>query len=122
MPASLPSESDKVVHFGIFLLFALLHQVDRRSSIWLTLLLSLMFSSSFKAGQAHFANDGPLGAQASRIYNMPGAFFGIWSDLYWVGSHGGNYTANFTGLLLWLLGPIGFNKFVVPSAQLPPPA
>ena len=92
------------------------------SFIWLlpvlVVLLSFMFSGSFKADQAHFANDGPLGAQASRIYEMPGAFLGIWSDLYWVGSNGGNYTANFTGVLLWLLGPIGFNKFIVPAALL----
>src|SRR2546422_1648790 len=95
---------------------------SRRELLWLLvillLLLSVLFRSSFKADQAHFANDGPLGAQASRIYEMPGAFFGIWSDLYWVGSYGGNYTANFTGVLLWLMGPIGFNKFVVPSALL----
>ena len=80
--------------------------------------LAILFSGSFKADLAHFANDGPLGAQASRLYELPGAFFGIWSDIYWVGSNGGNYTANFTGLLLWLLGPILFNKFVVPSALL----
>lgn len=90
--------------------------------IWLGLVLAVqlafLFSGSFKADQAHFANDGPLGAQASRIYSLPSAFFGIWSDLYWVGGNGGIYTTNFTGLLLWLLGPIGFNKFVVPSALL----
>jgi len=95
---------------------------NHRYIIWLLLILGIqlavLFSGSFKADQAHFANDGPLGAQASRIYSLPGAFFGIWSDLYWVGSNGGNYTANFTGLLLWLLGPVGFNKFVVPSALL----
>jgi hypothetical protein len=84
----------------------------------LAVVLAFMFSGSFKPDQAHFANDGPLGAQASRIYDMPGAFLGIWSDLYWVGSPAGNYTANFTGVLLWLLGPIGFNKFIVPSALL----
>ena len=98
------------------------NQSNRRYLIWLLLVLGIqlafLFSGSFKADQAHFANDGPLGAQASRIYSLPGAFFGIWSDLYWVGSNGGNYTANFTGLLLWLLGPIGFNKFIVPSALL----
>lgn len=95
------------------------------ASRWLPILLvalliplAFLFSGSFKADQAHFANDGPLGAQASRLYKLPSAFFGIWSDLYWVGANGGNYTANFTGLLLWLLGPISFNKFVVPSALL----
>ena len=87
-------------------------------SLTLILVLGFMFSASFKAGQAHFANDGPLGAQASRIYDLPGAFFGVWSDLYWVGSDSGSYTANFTGLLLWLLGPIYFNKFIVPFALL----
>ncbi len=84
----------------------------------LALVLAVLFKDAFKADLAHFANDGPLGAQASRLYDLPGAFFGIWSDIYWVGAPGGNYTANFTGLLLWLLGPIAFNKFVVPTALL----
>ena len=49
---SLPSNSDKVVHFGIFLGFALLHQIDRRSSVWWTLLLSLAFAGAIELVQA----------------------------------------------------------------------
>src|SRR6185503_10021154 len=72
----------------------------------------------FKPGEAVFANDGPLGAQVSDIYKMPGAFFGIWSDLYWLGAYGGNYAPNATGVLLWVLGPLAFNKFLVPISML----
>jgi Bacterial membrane protein YfhO len=81
----------------------------------LVLVLGFLFSSSFVRGQALFANDGPLGAQVSDIYKLPGSFFGIWNDLQWIGAYNGNYSANVTGTLLWLLGPILFNKFYAPS-------
>ncbi|PYI83857.1 MAG: hypothetical protein DME26_14355, partial [Verrucomicrobia bacterium] len=84
----------------------------------LVVVLFVLFSSSFKPEQALFANDGPLGAQASAIYKLPTAFFGIWNDQYWVGAYNGNYSPNFTGVLLWLLRPIWFNKLYVPLAQL----
>lgn len=91
----------------LFLLFVLLLVV-----------LGFLFASSLKPGQALFNNDGPLGAQVSQIYRLPGAFLGIWNDLYWLGAYNGNYSANFTGTLLWLLGPISFNKFYVPVSLL----
>lgn len=84
----------------------------------LVVVLGWLFSASFRPGQAVFANDGPLGAQVSEIYKMPGAFSGIWSDLYWLGAYGGNYAPNATGVLLWLLGPLAFNKFLVPISLL----
>jgi hypothetical protein len=84
----------------------------------LLLVLGWLFLDSFKPGEAVFANDGPLGAQVSDIYKMPGAFFGIWSDLYWLGAYGGNYAPNATGVLLWVLGPLAFNKFLVPISML----
>src|SRR5688572_30522305 len=84
-----------------------------RLLILLVTILGFTFSDSFKANQALFSNDGPLGAQMSNIYRMPGAFTGVWSDLYWLGSPGGYYPPNFTGGLLWLLGPLNFNKFYV---------
>lgn len=84
----------------------------------LVLVLGFTFSASLRPGQALFANDGPLGAQASEIYRMPGSFLGIWSDLYWLGAYGGNYAPNATGLLLLLLGPVAFNKFLVPISLM----
>ena len=76
-----------------------------RSGLWvlflhLVLILGFSFAASSNPSQALFANDGPLGAQVSDIYKMPGAFHSIWSNLYWVGSYGGNYAPNATGLLL----------------------
>jgi len=83
----------------------------------LVVVLGFLFASSFRPEQALFANDGPLGAQASAIYKLPSAYFGIWSDQYWLGGNSGNYSPNFTGVLLWLLGPINFNKLYVPLAM-----
>lgn len=94
---------------------------DPKRWVWFVRLLLVLlailcftFSSSFKPEQALFSNDGPLGAQISKIYDMPGAFRSVWSDLYWLGSYGGYYPYNFTGVLLWLAGPIWFNKLYVP--------
>lgn len=94
----------------------------RQTLAWLTLLLfivlAILFSRGFEAGQTHFANDGPLGVQKSPPYSLPSAFFGIWNNLFWLGGFGGNYFPNFTGMMLFLLGPIGFHKFCVPLSAL----
>jgi hypothetical protein len=86
--------------------------------ITLIVILGVTFSASFNPTRAVFANDGPLGIQKAEPYKVPGAFFGIWNDLNWVGSPGGNFTTNFTGAMLMLLGPVGFNKFCVPVSLL----
>lgn len=86
--------------------------------IILGVILSYLFFPSFQPPMAHFANDGPLGAQVANQYKMPGAFFAIWNDLYWVGLYNGNFSPNITGILLYLLGPIAYNKLSVPLSLL----
>ncbi len=49
---SLPGESDKIVHFGIFLGFAFLLHLDRRPAFWVTLLLSLAFAGAIELAQS----------------------------------------------------------------------
>jgi len=84
----------------------------------LAIVLTVLFNKSFQAGQALFANDGPYALQKARAYEMPGAFFGIWNDLYWLGANSGNFMPNVTGLYLWLLGPLGYINFSVPLSLM----
>jgi hypothetical protein len=84
----------------------------------LGVLFAILFARGFEAGQAHFANDAPLGQQKSPDYYLPTGFFGMWSDMYWIGNYCGNYFPNFTCVLLWALGPFAFSKFCVPFTAL----
>jgi hypothetical protein len=54
----------------------------------------------------------------SSLYKMPQGFFGVWNDLYWLGSYGGNFSPNPTGLLLWGLGRRVFVNFYTPFTCL----
>lgn len=85
---------------GLFILIGLLAVV-----------LLLLFYKSFQPGQALFSNDGPLAGQKAAPFDMPGAFFGIWNNLYWLGSESGSFTPNITGLILLLFGPYGYTNF-----------
>ncbi|HAV60769.1 MAG TPA: hypothetical protein DCY13_00190 [Verrucomicrobiales bacterium] len=80
--------------------------------------ICLMFIQSFQPGVVHSSNDGPLGANMAEHYSLPESFLGIWQTLNWVGGWSGSATPNFTNLLLWLLGPIGFAKFYAPVSIL----
>ncbi|HTG43107.1 MAG TPA: hypothetical protein VK633_01125, partial [Verrucomicrobiae bacterium] len=80
-------------------------------AVCLLVILTFFFWKSFQNGQALFSNDGPLGAQSAGHFKLPGAFFGIWNSLYWLGSEAGSFTPNITGLELFLLGPVGYTNF-----------
>lgn len=51
-PVAEPQYADKLVHFGIFLGFALLHHADQRSNPWWTLLLAAAFAGGIELVQA----------------------------------------------------------------------
>jgi hypothetical protein len=96
-----------------------------RSGLWLLLLfvsltvvLAVLFWRSFDFRQALFANDGPYGVLMSNLYKMPDGFFGVWNDLYWLGTTGGNFFPNPTGLLLWGLGRRMFVNFYTPCTAM----
>ncbi len=84
----------------------------------LALLLACLFWRSFLPGYVHFSNDGPLGAQNSAWLQLPGAMTGGWFDLNSVGTNAGSYTPDFTSLLRWALGAVGYGKFFAPLALL----
>jgi len=84
----------------------------------LVCVLSVLFYKSFSPAYALFSNDGPYGVQMANYLRLPGAFLGIWNDLFWLGAYNGNYSPNFTGLLLWGLGPRLFINFYAPLTCL----
>lgn len=82
----------------------------------LAITLATLFAPSFRSGWTHFLNDGPLGALKADYNKTPDAFFGVWQDLNWIGSHGGSLLPSFTFGQFQLLGPVGYSKFHAPIA------
>jgi hypothetical protein len=82
----------------------------------LAILLAVLFWKSFLPGYVHFSNDGPLGQQNAAWARLPGAFSGIWGDLNDIGNSGGSLAPDLCTLLRWLLGPVGYSKFLAPFA------
>jgi hypothetical protein len=85
--------------------------------ILLALVLSLLFWRSFLPDFIHFSNDGPLGQEVLIADQLPSGFSGAWGDSQYLGSSGGVYTPGIMILFLWLVGPIGFAKFLAPFAM-----
>jgi hypothetical protein len=83
----------------------------------LALLSVAMFHTSFKPEMVMFSSDGPLGIAASKQLSFPQGFTGIWFDSNWLGTAGGPSAPQSTWLFLWLLGPVGFAKFL-PMMQI----
>ena len=82
----------------------------------LAVLLAVLFWKSFLPGYVHFSNDGPLGQQNTAWARLPGAFTGIWGDLNDIGNSGGSLAPDLCNLLRWLVGPVGYSKFLAPFA------
>jgi hypothetical protein len=84
----------------------------------LVIILGFLFAKSFEPGYAHFSNDGPLGPQVAACNNVVQSLTGQWNDLFWVGMNGGGAPLNLNSALTFLLGPIGFAKFLAPVSLL----
>jgi hypothetical protein len=82
----------------------------------LLIVLITLFWRSFLPDYVHFSNDGPLGQQNVNWLKLPAGLSGMWDDLNDVGFSVGTYSLNITGLLTWILGPVGFAKFYAPMA------
>jgi hypothetical protein len=82
----------------------------------LAIVLAALFWKSFLPGFVHFSNDGPLGQQNAAWARLPDAFTGTWGDLNDIGSSGGSLAPDLCTLFRWLLGPIGYSKFLAPFA------
>lgn len=77
----------------------------------------MLFWKSFAPGYVHFSNDGPLAQQMTAWSQLPGAFTGVWGDLNGIGNSGGAVAPTITTILHWILGPIGYSKFLAPIAM-----
>ena len=88
------------------------------TALLFVVVLALLFWRSFLPGFVHFSNDGPLGQQMTAWARLPQAFLGTWGDLNDIGSNAGSYTPNVSALTRWVLGPVGYAKFLPPLALL----
>ena len=84
--------------------------------ILLAVILAVLFWKSFLPDYVHFSNDGPLGQQNTEWSKLPGAFTGVWGDLNDIGNNGGTAPLGLSTLMRWVLGPVGYSKFLAPFA------
>jgi hypothetical protein len=84
--------------------------------VLLAVILAALFGKSFLPDYVHFSNDGPLGQQNAAFLKLPPALFGMWNDLNSIGFKGGTFSPAITPTLMWLLGPVGYAKFLAPVA------
>jgi hypothetical protein len=82
----------------------------------LALVLGLLFCRSFIPQDVVFSNDGPLGGLIAEQNQLPQTFTGLWADLNSIGSNAGAATLAISELLRTILGPLGYAKFLAPSA------
>ena len=85
-------------------------------AVILAAILMILFWRSFLPDYVHFSNDGPLGQQNVEWLRLPSAIFGMWLDLNDVGLSGGSFTPNLTALIKFVLGAVGYAKFLAPTA------
>ena len=84
--------------------------------VLLAVVLAVLFGKSFLPNYVHFSNDGPLGQQNTSWVQLPAAFTGTWRDLNDIGDNAGSSSLDLTSLISWTLGPVGFAKFLAPTA------
>jgi hypothetical protein len=84
--------------------------------VLLAVVLAVLFWKGFLPNYVHFSNDGPLGQQNTSWVQLPAAFTGTWRDLNDIGGNAGSSSLDFTSLISWTLGPVGYAKFLVPIA------
>jgi len=82
----------------------------------LGIILVLLFWRSFLPDYVHFSNDGPLGTQNADWIRLPYGLIGMWDDLNSIGFNAGSFPPNFYTLIHWILGPVGYAKFLAPIA------
>jgi hypothetical protein len=84
----------------------------------LAVVLIVLFWRSFASDFVHFSNDGPLGPQNSAYLHLPSAISGMWDDLNDTGASIGYFSPGITMALKWLLGALGYAKYIVPIGLL----
>ena len=97
-----------------------LKSTPKHDGIWFVVLLmgvlAVLFWRSFLPDYVHFSNDAPLGTQMLRCAQPPEVFTSIWFDQGILGGSGGSWAVDPTGLIRWLLGPVGHAKFEASAA------
>jgi hypothetical protein len=82
----------------------------------LLMVLAVLFWRSFLPGYVQFSNDGPLGMQEAAWMHLPEGFMGSWYDLNSIGSSAGAFSPTIASTIRWILGPVGYAKFLAPIA------
>jgi hypothetical protein len=83
----------------------------------LVIILGALFWESFVPGYVEFSNDGPLGQQNAAYAGLPASLTGEWYDLNDIGSGRGACAPTLNTLIRWVLGPVGYSKFLVPVSM-----
>ncbi len=100
------------------------HWVDRLASkLWvvaliITFILAAFFWRCFLPGWVHFSNDGPLGVIKSEWMQLPGSMLAAWNDLNSIGFKNQVFPPTVTTLIRWVLGPVGYAKYLAPISLL----
>ncbi len=88
---------------------------QKTTFLWAVVILALILGSLFwktcLPDWVHFSNDGPLGVQNAHYMELPSGVTGIWDDLNSIGFSAAAWSLDFTVLVHWLLGPLGYAKF-----------
>ena len=87
------------------------------AALLMAFVLVMLFNKAFTAGHTVFSNDGPLGLISAESSSLPEGYFGVWSDLNWLGSRGIGATPTISSVLAWITGPLMFSK-VYPIVSL----
>ena len=82
----------------------------------LLLVLLFLFWRSFEPEYVHFSNDGPLSQAMAAGIHLPEAFSGVWEDLNDIGFSGGSFPLDLNAVIRWVLGSVGWSKFLPPIA------
>ncbi len=82
----------------------------------LLVVLAILFWRSFLPGFVHFSNDGPLGMQNAAWLSFPESMSGQWYDLNSIGSSAGASSPDVATLIRWIIGTVGYAKFLAPIA------
>jgi len=77
-------------------------------------ILAVFFWRSFLPEYVHFSNDGPLGQQVTAFARLPAGYWGVWADNNDLGGGGGSLPFGIYSLFSWLVGPLGYAKFLAP--------
>jgi hypothetical protein len=85
-----------------------------RFLVLLAIVLAVLFWKSFLPDFILLNNDGPLGAVHASWMQLPKGFFGCWYDLNTIGVNAGAAMPDITNVTRWVLGPVGFAKFIIP--------